>query len=281
MSPILQAVLVLLLLGLVLGLVIGIVSRLFGVEQDPRLEETEALLPGANCGACGFAGCADFAKALVGGKAEVGQCTSISAENCGRVAALLGMDAGMRAPKVAVVRCRGGQTQAEMAAEYNGVNDCRSAMLVAGGAKGCRYGCLGLGTCARNCPFGAIEIKDGLAVVDPELCTGCGKCVATCPRGLIILVPKSAPIHVLCHSPEKGAVCKKVCSVSCIGCRKCVKNAEEGQMTMDGFLARVNYENPPGPELAKVCPTGCLQATKAGKDQAEKPEDAEIEVTNG
>ena len=250
----------LLALGLVLGLAIGVAVKLFGVEVDPKLEEVEDLLPGANCGACGFAGCADFARSLLASEATPDKCTSASGEVLSQIAAVLGVSLGERTPNVAVVFCGGDSSVAKAAAGYNGVADCRSAALVAGGAKGCRFGCLGLASCARACPFGAIEITaGGLAVVHSDLCTGCGNCVATCPRRLIGLVPATVNLHVLCSSPEKGAAKSKVCERSCIGCRKCAKNAEEGQITMDGFLARVNVEDPPGPELAEVCPTKCLQ----------------------
>jgi len=259
-----SAVLLLLCMGVVLGVVIGITVKLFAVEQDPRLEEAEALLPGANCGGCGFAGCADFARALLTGEGKPEQCPSTPSEAAAQLAALLGVEVVEREPVTAVVHCGGDDANARMAANYNGVSDCRSATLVASGAKGCLHGCLGLGTCARACPFGAIEITaKRLAVVHADICTGCGKCVGVCPRNVISLAPKAAPLHVFCNSPEKGAVTGKVCKVSCIGCRKCAKKAEEGQMIVDGFLARVNYENPPGPELAEVCPTKCLQSSVA------------------
>lgn len=255
-----EAVILMLALGLVLGLIIGVAAKLFAVHHDPRIEQTEELLPGANCGACGFAGCADFARALVEGQAEPAACPSNSSENIRQIAALLGLEAGTQSKKVALVRCGGDIHRSKRAGLYNGVTDCRSAASVAGGAKGCLYGCLGLGTCAHACPFGAIEMRDGLAIVHPDICTGCGKCVPACPRNLIILVPATAPIHVYCNSPEKGNVTKNVCDVSCIGCRKCQKEAEEGQVEMDGFLARVNYENPPPSPVGQVCPTGCFHS---------------------
>lgn len=253
------AIIVLLAMGLVLGLVIAVAVRAFAVKTDPRIEQIEGLLPGANCGACGFAGCADFARALAEGEAKPEDCPVSDPETASSVAAVLGLEMGQRVAKVAVVRCCGGRSSTWSAA-YNGVTDCRSANLVVGGGKGCLYGCLGLGTYARACPFGAIEMRDGLAIVHPDICTGCGKCVGACPRSLIAMVPKDAPLHVFCNSPEKGAAKKKVCSVSCIGCRKCVKTAEEATMTMEGMLARVNYENPPADAaVCEVCPTGCLK----------------------
>lgn len=254
-----QAVVILLAMGLVLGLVIGIAVKIFAVNTDPRVEEVEGLLPGANCGACGFAGCADFARALSEGSANPDDCPVSDPESLSAISALLGFQGGARQRKVAVVRCGGG-SNSSWSAGYNGVNDCRSANIAAGGGKGCLYGCLGMGSCARACPFDAIEMRDGLAIVHPELCTGCGKCVAACPRDLIAMASRESAVHVYCNSPEKGAQCKKVCDVSCIACRKCVKAAEEGQMTMDGMLARVNYGDPPTePAICEVCPTGCLR----------------------
>ncbi|OGV74452.1 MAG: hypothetical protein A3K19_05440 [Lentisphaerae bacterium RIFOXYB12_FULL_65_16] len=255
------AIFVLTVMGLLLGLVIGITVKFFGTEPDPKVEKIEALLPNANCGGCGFAGCSDFARALAGGKAEPNQCPSTNTETAAQIAALLGVALGVRQPKVAVVLCGGDNTKAAKAALYNGVNDCRAATLVAGGAKACLRGCLGLGACARACPFKAIEITGAsLAVVHADVCTGCGKCVATCPRKLIRLVPTSATLHVLCSSPEKGAAKRKKCSAACIGCQKCVK-AAAGAVSMEGALARVNYDHQPSPPgaIAEVCPTHCLQ----------------------
>jgi electron transport complex protein RnfB len=254
-------ILVLATIGLVLGFVIGVAVKFFGTEPDPRVEKIEALLPTANCGGCGFAGCADFARALVAGKAAPDRCPSTNATAAAQIAAVLGVAVAVRQPKVAVVLCGGDGTKAQRAGLYNGVNDCRDAALVAGGAKACLYGCLGLGSCARACPFNAIEITAArLAVVHPDVCVGCGKCVAACPRRLIRLVPKSAVVHVLCNSPEKGAAKRKKCSAACIGCQKCVKTAPAGSMSMEGALARVNYDQPPdSASIAAVCPTHCLQ----------------------
>ena len=261
---ILSAVLVI-CMGIILGMTIGIAAKIFEVKQDERIDLVVEELPGANCGGCGFAGCSDFAKAIVSGKAQPGQCPVCSGEAVNKIAKILGLEAGANKVKnVAVVLCGGDKKSAKFDAKYNGINDCKSAALVGQGVKGCKYGCLGLGTCARSCPFNAIEItEDGLAVVHPELCVGCGKCVAACPKKLIKLVPESVKVHVFCSSPDKGPAKKKVCEVACIGCRKCAKNAEENQILINGFLAQVNYELPPPPELveAAACPTGCLKRT--------------------
>lgn len=264
------AVLTLTVLGASMGFVIALAVKAFAVQVDPRIEEIEGLLPGANCGACGYAGCAEFARRLAAGEAQPTQCPANSHDAVSGICALLGITAGKREAKVAVVRCGSGDNTSGHP-NYNGVLDCTAAQLVAGGPKFCDYGCLGLGTCARACPFGAIEItRDSLAVIHPDICTGCGKCVSVCPRNLIELVPKHAPIHVFCNSPEKGAVKKKLCEVSCIGCRRCVKEAGADQMEMQGFLAHINYLDPPPASVAAVCPTGCLRASPRGADSAKR-----------
>ncbi|QSH41573.1 RnfABCDGE type electron transport complex subunit B [Lentisphaerota bacterium ZTH] len=250
------------IIGAVLGCIIGIAVKIFKVEVDPRIELVTELLPGANCGGCGKAGCADFAKSVVDGENAPNKCPVASQEQVAAIAQALGVELGESMKKVAVVFCGGDKNQEKVQTLYNGVSDCISASLIAGGPKGCAYGCLGMSSCARACPFGAIEIINGLAVVHPNLCVGCGKCVDTCPRDLIKLVPVDAKVHIYCSSPEKGAVKMKVCSVPCIACRKCVKAAEEGQFDVKGFLVGVNYDAEKLPEADIVekakCPTGCL-----------------------
>lgn len=252
------------IVGLVLGLIIGFTAKIFAVEVDPRVEEVEGSLPGANCGGCGFAGCADFAKAIVAGDTTPDSCPVCSADGIAKIGEILGLEVGGKEKQVAVILCGGSNSVAKQAAQYNGVNDCKTAAIVNNGPKGCKAGCLGLASCARACPFDAIEIKDGLAIVHPDLCVGCGKCVDTCPKNLIVLAPESAKAHVYCSSLEKGPAKKKVCSVSCIGCRKCIKASEEGQMEIKGFLAKVNYENPPPVDIIEkaACPTGCLRTAE-------------------
>ena len=248
-------------LGLILGAVIGIFAKYFKVDSDPRVELVTELLPGANCGGCGKAGCSDFAKSVVSGENSPGKCPVSSPEQVSSIARALGIDAGESFAKKAVVCCGGDVEQMVRIPNYNGVLDCASAVLVSGGPKGCAYGCIGMGSCARKCPFGAIEIVNNLALVHRELCVGCGKCVKACPRGVIALVAADADVHVYCSSPEKGAQKRKLCKVGCIGCGKCVRS-EPGKFILSGALASVNYDSDPLPGeecVSKIkCPTGAL-----------------------
>ena len=261
LNMVLTAVVIMGCLGLILGLVIGFFAKLFKVETDSRVELVTELLPGANCGGCGKAGCADFAKSVVNGENPPGKCPVSGREQIAAIAQALGVDTGNTAPKRAVVRCGGDILQIVRKINYNGVLDCSSASMIAGGPKGCRYGCVGMGSCAKKCPFGAIEIVNQLAVIHQELCVGCGTCVAACPRQVIELVPVDSQIHVYCNSPEKAQEKRKHCKVPCLGCRKCEK-AFPDKFQLDGALARVRYDaqNPlTVEEAASVnCPTGAL-----------------------
>jgi len=247
--------------GLLLGAVIGLVARLFRVEGDSRVDLVTELLPGANCGGCGKAGCRDFAKSVVAGENPPGKCPVSTREQASAIALALGVEVGEVVPKKAVVRCSGTLFTSDRVAYYSGILKCSSAMLVGGGPKVCRYGCLGMGDCARKCPFGAIEIVNNLAVVHEELCVGCGSCAAVCPRGVIAIVPAASAVHVYCNSPEKGAEKRKVCRSACLGCGKCVRKDPE-KFELTASLARVKYSAPEVPDAAEVeavgCPTGAL-----------------------
>ena len=257
---IIVAIIVMCVLGVLLGAVIGIFVKIFRVASDPRVDLALELLPGANCGGCGRAGCADFAKALAAGKASPAECPVSSAEQIAAISQALGIDAGEVERKQAVVCCRSDIGEVKRM-NYNGVQDCVAANMVAGGPGECRYGCLGLGTCARKCPFGAIEIIGRVAVVHRELCVGCGKCAAACPRGVIKMVPAEADYHIYCNSPEKGAAKRQFCKAGCIGCRKCEKLFPE-MFSVSGFLSQVNYKAGKLPDLENAenicCPVGCF-----------------------
>jgi electron transport complex protein RnfB len=252
--------------GFVCGTALALAAKFLAVKEDPRVEEMEEILPGANCGGCGYAGCADYAKAVVIDGASINLCAPGGAEVLELMAKAMGQEASAEEKKVAVVMCRGNSENAPRKHLYNGVADCTAAHAVAGGDKICGYGCLGYGSCARICPSGAIEIADDLAIVHPELCISCGACVKACPRTLIKMVPVSKSIHVFCSSKDKGPAVKKACQVGCIGCRMCVKLAGEA-FEMDGFLALRNYEIPvENEEIVDKCPGKCI--LKCGPSEA-------------
>lgn len=259
MMTILTTGLIIGLLGAICAIALALAAKAFEVQEDPRIALIEEALPGVNCGACGYAGCPDYAKAVASGDAPIDRCAPGGADVIARLAQLTGSEAVPDTEKVvAFVRCSGDEATAVHKHQYNGVADCFAANLVAGGDMLCENGCLGYGTCAAACPVNAIEIKDNLAIVHPDLCIGCSKCVSACPRDIISMVPASQSIHVQCNSKAKGPVAKKACQKPCIGCRLCVK-MEPDAFEMDGFLARRIYStHVTNPEVTDKCPGKCI-----------------------
>jgi Na+-translocating ferredoxin:NAD+ oxidoreductase RNF subunit RnfB len=259
MQVIIISTLVLTVLGLACGVILALGARFFQVQEDPRIGAVTELLPGANCGACGFAGCAGYAAALVKDGAAPTRCPSCTSEASARIAALLGATPAAAAVRqAALVLCGGRNAKARKRFAYNGIADCAAAAATAGGDKACTYGCLGYGTCARVCPSNAISVEDGLARVHPDRCIACRRCVAACPRRIIRMVPVDRHIHVLCSSKDPGAAVRKVCGVGCIGCRICTK-LSDGAIEMDGALAVVNYDKPLDNEaVVEKCPGKCI-----------------------
>ncbi len=258
----LTAILVLGGLGLVGGIGLVVASRVFHVEVDPRIDLIDEILPGANCGGCGYPGCRGYAEAVVRGKAKMTDCAPGGAGAVDGIAAILGVEAEKVEPKVAVVRCSGDQDRGKEKFIYDGIADCRSAHRIGGGHKLCPSGCLGLGTCGAVCPFDAVIITDRrIAVIDAARCTGCGNCVEACPRDLIALYPESHRVHILCSNREKGARVKKYCSCGCIACKLCSK--ESKHIKMDGLIAVMTTDSIPEDgalpeEAALVCTPGVI-----------------------
>jgi len=211
-------------LGLLFGAILAFASRIFYVEKDPRIEKIDEILPGANCGGCGYPGCSNYAEAVVSGEAEPNLCAPGGEEVVQKIAEILGIKAEAAEPMVAVVRCQGAHGVAKDKFEYQGIRDCNAAVLVHGGHKACVYGCLGFGSCVASCPFDAMAMQDnGLPVVFEDKCTACGNCVEACPKGIMELIPRSQKVFLGCVNQDAGKEVRQVCSVGCIGCALCTK----------------------------------------------------------
>ncbi len=268
-SQILTPVLILGAMGLFFGLVLALAAKIFAVQIDPRVEEITAALPGANCGACGKAGCAGYADAIVHGGVPVNLCAPGGAAAAATIARIMGTDAGATEKKVAVIHCSsGGYKNTQWKYAYQGVASCLSAVNIAGGPNACSHGCLGLNDCQKACPFGAIEVNaEGLRIVDFAKCTGCGSCVRACPRQLIKLIPLKRNVYIKCSSLAKGPDAKAVCGTQrqCIGCGICSRKCPVQAITVSNNLARIDYDKCINCGLcATVCPTKAIQDILAG-----------------
>jgi len=230
-------------LGIVFGVALAIVAARFVVKTDPRVEKVRDALPGANCGACGFAGCMGYAEAVVGNPdVAVNLCAPGKSAVAEKVAEITGKKAEKVEPKIARVFCQGGTSLSQRKFIYTGVKDCTAAVLAAGGDKSCEYGCLGYATCMRACPFDAITMSaDNLPIINKEKCTACGKCVAACPKQVIELAVESKAVVISCHSRDKGADTKKKCQVGCIACGICVRTCPVDAIKIDNNVARIDH----------------------------------------
>ena len=290
MNVILIAVIVLGAIGLIAALVLYFTSKKFAVKEDPRIGQVNEVLPGANCGGCGFPGCGGMASACV----KAADAGSLEGLNCPvggqpvmeKVAAILGMKVEASAPKLAVVRCNGTCENRPRTVIYDGVKSCRIANTTCMGETACAYGCLGCGDCVNACQFGAIKMNEetGLPEVDSTKCTACGACAKACPRNIIeIRVVKGAKkmgVVVECMNKDKGAVAMKACKVACIGCQKCVRSCPQEAISMRESLAVIDQSKC---IHCDACVNGCpthaiaflredlkLAAEQAKKEAAEK-----------
>ena len=265
-------VVVITVLGLVLALVLYLVAKRFRVEEDPRIDEVEKAMPGANCGGCGFAGCRAFAEKAVGSTSLDGIfCPVGGNETMAKVAAILGMEVVEKAPQVAVVRCNGTCEARPRVNEYDGYPSCKVKAALYSGDTGCSYGCLGCGDCVEACSFGALSMDPAtsLPVVDESKCTACGSCVKACPKHIIELRPKGPRgmrLWVECVNKDRGPAVKKACANACIACGICEKTCTHAAIAVKDNVAWID------PALCKlcreceaVCPTGAIHAANFPK----------------
>lgn len=252
-------------LGLAFGLILAAASKVFYVETDPRLDQLQEALPGANCGGCGYAGCSAYAEAVLKGEAPIGKCVAGGNEVASKMGTIMGVEVGAVTRRVALVRCSGHRIYdkegnliggAKVKAKYEGIHDCLAASKVGGrGPLSCKYGCLGYGSCTEVCQYDAIHIVDGVAQVDESKCVGCLACAEVCPRHLIIPVEPDRNVVIACSSLAKGNVTVRSCTYGCIGCGKCKKVCPKGAITIENHLAVIDYTKCDNCGLcAQVCP---------------------------
>ena len=260
MIDILFAFGVVLIVAILAGILLSLMSYLFGVEDDPKVKQIRACLPGINCGACGYKGCDDYASALASGESEPNLCVPGAEDTANQLGQILGVEVEKPKDVVAFVRCNGNCEATSKKAEYIGVNTCQAASMIYGGPEACRYGCIGLGDCAAACPANAICMKGGIAHVDTSRCLGCGLCQSICPKKLISMLPQQTSAVVMCNNRDKGADARKACSNACIGCKKCEKKCPSGAIKVEDNLAIIDYNECTGCGIcAEECPTGCLK----------------------
>ncbi|MEG0768515.1 MAG: RnfABCDGE type electron transport complex subunit B [Ruthenibacterium sp.] len=236
-----NAVIIVTVIGVLGAAILAVAAHFMHVDEDERIGKVQEALPGANCGACGYAGCADYAKAIVDG-APVNKCVPGGEAAAKAVAAIMGVEAGEVAKRKAIVACQGSYDHTEDKYRYEGIESCGACVALYGGRSACEYGCLGYGDCAKACKFDAITVSNGLARINPEKCTGCGACELVCPKKIIWVRPESEKPVVLCANHERGAQTRKACNAGCIGCMKCEKICPEGAIQVKDNVARVDYD---------------------------------------
>ncbi len=249
-------------LGLVFGLALSFSAKVFAVKVDERITAVREMLPGANCGACGYSGCDGLSEAIVNEGVHASRCPVGGIAVVNSISDYMGVDEGSIDVNVARVLCQGNCDNVMMKYSYTGLDDCHTANALSSGMDACHYGCIGLGSCKKVCQFDAIIVENGLAFIDADKCTGCGKCVSECPKAIITLVPVLSGFTVKCNSHDKGAATRKNCKVGCISCQKCVKVCPVEAIYMENNLAIIDPTKCINcGECAAVCPQHCITNT--------------------
>ena len=257
---VLTVFLVVTVLGLVLAGLLALASHFLYVKEDETVKNIREVLPGVNCGACGYTGCDEYAKALASGDVKTNLCIPGADEVAIQISEILGTKAEDVVEMVAYVHCNGNCNATERKAVYEGIDTCNAASMFYGGPAACRFGCIGCGDCSKACPVDAICVEDGIAHIDPRICIGCGACVKTCAKGIIGLAPRVANTIVMCSNKDKGAKAMKVCKNACIGCKKCELNCPSDAIKVIDNLATVDYDKcTKCGKCTELCPTKCIK----------------------
>jgi Na+-translocating ferredoxin:NAD+ oxidoreductase RNF subunit RnfB len=260
-NAVLIAVLLVAGVGLVAGVLLAVASTVFAVPVNEKETAVRDVLPGANCGSCGYSGCDAYAKALANEKdVPANLCRPGGHDALVAISAILGVEVAEADPVAAFVHCGGDCDKCKTKSEYQGIESCGAAKLLYGGPNACTYGCLGCGDCKKACEYDAICIEKGIAHINREQCVACGMCVAACPNHLIEILPKKKIAAMTCSNQEKGAVVRKECTNGCIGCMKCQKSCPCGAIEVTNNLAHIDYTKCSGcGTCVEGCPVGCLK----------------------
>lgn len=245
-------------LAAIFAIILAIAGKKLAVVQDERVEKVFTLLSGANCGGCGHAGCEAFAKAVIAGKAQLTECPSTSKANKEKIAAIIGGEVGDVEATIVVCTCNGG-SKCQDKYEYQGYGDCASIELLAGGRKACPTGCIGAGKCVDMCPYHAVEVTGGVALINQKKCVQCGNCITACPKNIMKRISAKAKVYIACSNHDKGKDVRKICEVGCIGCGLCAKVCPEGAITMLDGLPVFDYDKCTNCKACVLkCPSKCI-----------------------
>lgn len=248
------------IIGLLAGIILTIASKLMAVEVDEAVLKVQEVLPGVNCGACGFSGCEEYARNIVNDKTvKTNLCTPGGSEVARLISEILGIEFEVAVGKHAIVKCSGTPMHTNYVMEYEGLQSCAANKLFYRGHGACHNACLGYGDCVNVCEFDALKIVDNIAKIDKEKCVGCGMCVAKCPNHVIKIIPDTQKLYVKCSSTDPGGYTRKVCTAGCIACKKCEKVCEYDAIEVRNNYARFDLEKCIGcGECFKVCPVGVI-----------------------
>ncbi|MCK5450772.1 MAG: RnfABCDGE type electron transport complex subunit B [Candidatus Omnitrophica bacterium] len=245
--------------------VLAFADKKLKVEEDPEVDRINHLLPGVNCGACGFLSCHDFAEHIVNEGADPAKCRVVDKETREEICKDMGISGGETYSVIPLIHCAAEEKNKKFTAEYRGIKTCSAANLVFGGGLECQYGCMGLGDCTRVCPFGALYMENGLPRVDQTKCTGCGKCEKACPRNIISMREKKTEelYYVACSSHDTALRVRQVCGVGCIACGICVKLSPKEFFKVEDNLSHADFSKQSDQKTAEMlagkCPTKVIK----------------------